>query len=139
MERFLRSLDVHVKESKRDRSDVRSRFSEITDQYKNLSKTATSKLLEKVPAVRTRAQTMLNKKTYNYNATERQTSKPKYIPASQYPVPMQPRLFKPKVNSFNAERVAKLAEMRPVKVVFEEEPPIPDDSNKVPVIDIEHI
>ena len=139
MKRFLDSLEVHVNEAKDDLTKVHSRYVEVTNQYKTISRTAHSRLFETNRPLRPRAHSVATKKPYISRSYEpRRPQKPKYIPASQYPVPMQPRLFKPTVNSFNAERVAKLSEMRPNKVQVEDMP-LPDDSAKVPTIDIEQL
>ena len=140
MKRFLDSLQVHVNEAKDDLTNVRSRYLEVSNQYKTISKTAHSRLLDTTRQYRPRARSVVNRKPYISRSYEpRKPQKPKYIPASQYPVPMQPRLFKPTVNSFNAERVAKLSEMRPNKVIIEDLPDLPDDSSKVPPLDIEQL
>lgn len=145
MKRFLDSLNVHVQESKKDLQDVHSRLFEVTNQYKTLSKTATLRLNQRTIKKRARTVASTSKNVYAYNMEmsrnqlNGQKNKIHYTPASQYPVPMQPRLFKPTVNSFNAERVAKLAEMRPLKVETNEIPDIPDDSSKLPTIEIEKL
>lgn len=142
MKRFLDSLKVHVDESVNDHKLVTQQFNDINVQWKTLSKTVDRSINESLRPKKKRSHSVANKHTNVYNQwlqyeQEAQKPKPKYTPASQYPVPMQPRVFKPVVNSFNAERVAKLATMRPIQVRAETPPEIPDDSAKVPKIDVE--
>lgn len=141
MKRFLDSLKVHVEESVNDHQTVTQQFNDINVQWKTLSRSVDRSINQSMRPKKNRSHSVSAKHTNVYNQwlqyEQQKQQKPKYTPASQYPVPMQPRMFKPSVNSFNAERVAKLSTMRQIQVRVETPPEIPDDSSKVPKIDVE--
>ena len=131
MQRFLGSLKVHVNESKTDLKYCKHKTDELNDEFKQIR----SKVNKTI--------SYNNFKKKNFTKTIRTISKTqkniqneiKYIPASQYPAPMQPILFKPKLQQSLVEKIFILNKNKHNS----NEIIINDDSKKLPSIEIDHI
>ena len=132
MKRFLGSLHVHVDESKNDLRDVHKKASELEEEYsrirKNVNRSITYRSF-KPRYIDLDSSNVSSRKSVSQVIKE----KPKYIPASQFPLPMQPALFKIKLHAINADRFVKRAKNNDMRLVNT------FNDNTLPEIDIDHI
>lgn len=130
MNRFLDSLHVRSIEEAEGRQQVHQDLTTVDDSYKTLRATAQGMLFERESKRRERERPK-NVKRRSVPAGIMEDEAPKYVPASKYPLPMQPMHFKPAKKSENPGRILNLSKIRRVNAGLEPDPePEPEIGTK---------
>jgi hypothetical protein len=142
LHRFLDSLSVHTTGEMVDRRQVLDELDRADSDYQVIRDTATALVFP-------RSQHYGRHTTFTQHSKQRtarcsqdstESAKPTYVPASRYPLPMQPIPFMPTQDAKTAVRVMALSRLRRNQPVSSEfDPESLDDSPGLPGINVAKI
>lgn len=143
MQKFLQSLRTTTREEMGERQRVAQLLSDVNLEYQTIRNTASSLVFTKDRTIRRNGDVPKVLRKSQPRPDFEEAEKPKYVPASKYPLPMQPMPFLVKKESVNAARVLNLSKLRKnpnreSEQIVEEVPPstVVDD---FPQINVEKI
>lgn len=140
MQRFLDSLHVTTRAEIEGRRRFSQELSGANMEFETIRNTASS-----IVFARERTQrpdmSSLRPTIARRHIEEQPEKRPRYIPASKYPLPMQPPQFILKDKGQNASRVMNLSKLRATKPIRSQidDNPLPDEGGNMPSIDVERI
>lgn len=141
MQKFLNSLHVTTRAEIEGRRRFTQELYGANSEFETIRNTASS-----IVFARDRTQrhdTVGQRQTSSRRAIQDPPpeKRPRYIPASKYPLPMQPPQFVLKDKGKNAARVMNLSKMRATKPIHSQidDNPLPDEGSHIPTIDVERI
>jgi hypothetical protein len=142
MHRFLDSLGVRTTDEMVDRRRMLDELDRADSAYKVIMDTATALVFPR--SQHHGRHTTFTQCSTRQTARSRQDSteytRPTYVPASKYPLPMRPIQFMPTQDARNAARVMTLSRLRQNQPVSSElDPELLDDGPGLPGIDIAKI
>lgn len=112
MQKFLQSLRTTTREEMGERQRVAQLLTEVNLEYRTIKNTASSLVFTKDRTVRRNGEVPKIVRKSQAQPEFEEESQPKYVPASKYPLPMQPMPFLVKKDSVNAARVLNLSKLR---------------------------
>ena len=140
MQKFLQSLHVTTRAEIEGRRRFSQELSGANMEFETIRNTASSIVFARERTQRPDASSM-HPTIYRRQIQEQPEKRPRYIPASKYPLPMHSPGFVLKDKGKNAARVMNLSKLRATKPVHSQidDNPLPDDNGTVPNIDVERI
>ena len=135
MKQFLESLQIRTHEEIEGRKKFNDAVTSANSDYQTI-RNAVSSLFFSRNRVPSRATCGVHTNSSRRSMPKERETKPRYIPASRYALPMQIMGFMPRQEGNNAVRIMQLSRLRPTKPIHSEidDHPVPDDSLLVPEI-----
>lgn len=110
--RFLESLKVRTSEELNERKRISEEYVFVENNYLTIKDNASRAVFSNNPS-RISREPCLPFKTQSKSTLSTEEEKPRYIPASKYPLPMCPMQYKPPQKCSNASRLLNLSKLRP--------------------------
>ena len=109
--RFLDSLKGRTTEELQERKRIGEKYICIESNFLTIKDTTSQVLLDN--HLRRTRDSYLSTKPPETSTITQEEDRPKYIPASKYPLPMSPMQYRPAQKCKNASRLLNLSKLRP--------------------------